>query len=66
MYIIGNITLVVLAHDNTYNHLHSLGIIECIVYELVRARIRVPPFWPTLALNSSYFQIYDGEYMCAS
>jgi hypothetical protein len=44
MYIIGNITLVVLAHDNTYNHLHSLGIIECIVYELVRARIRVPPF----------------------
>jgi hypothetical protein len=52
-YKIGNITFVVLMHDNTYNHFHSLGIIECIVHELVRARTKAPPFRPTWALNTS-------------
>jgi hypothetical protein len=53
MYKIGNITIVVLTHDNTYTHLCSLGIIECIVHELVHARTRAPSFRLAWALNSS-------------
>jgi hypothetical protein len=44
MYKIGNITFVLLTHDDTYNHLHSLGIIECIIHELVHVITKVLPF----------------------
>ncbi len=40
-------------HDNTYTHLWLLGIIECIVHELVRATTRAPSFRLAWALNSS-------------
>jgi hypothetical protein len=53
-------------HDNTSNHSRSSGMIECIVHELVHARIKVLPFQLAYALHSSQFQICDDGYLCAS
>jgi hypothetical protein len=66
MYKFGSVTLYALMHDNMDNPLHSFGMIECIVCELIHAKTKLLPFQMAWASNSSWFQIYDGGYMCVS